>query len=115
MWFGQNLNCLPIVLNLTLYSPEINSIRVLLLTSVKNSAKYVILLYFYVSLLQKHKKYKNIKEHKIKSRLVKIKFLFMILAFQTCFYIHCFKYTYSNKYHKRNKLLHQFLKQPMKQ
>ena len=38
-------------------------------TFVKNMTKYVILLHIYVSLLQKHKKHKNIRSSKIKKDL----------------------------------------------
>ena len=56
LWFGQNLSCLSVIWNLTIYPPEVISIRVSYLTSVKNWIKYVFLLHFYFSLLQKHKK-----------------------------------------------------------
>ena len=48
LWFGHNLSCLFVVWNLTLYPPEVSSVRVLYLTYVKNMAKYVILFHFYV-------------------------------------------------------------------
>jgi len=36
--------------------------------SVKNMIKYLILLHFYVSLLKKHKKYKNTRSNQIKKK-----------------------------------------------
>ena len=56
MWFGRNLSCLFVVRNLTLYPPEVRSVKIPQHIFVKNMAKYVILLHFCVSLLQKHKK-----------------------------------------------------------
>ena len=54
---------------MTLYPFEISLVRALLPIFVKNMTKYVILLHFYVSFIQKNKnKNKNIRSNKIKKK-----------------------------------------------
>ena len=64
MWFDWNLSCLPVVWNLTLYLLEVSLIRFLKSISVKTKVKYVLLLHFYVSFLQKHKNTRSNKKKK---------------------------------------------------
>ena len=64
MWFDWNLSCLPVVWNLTLYLLEVSLIRFLKSISVKTKVKYVLLLNFYVSFLQKHKNTRSNKKKK---------------------------------------------------
>ena len=52
-------------LNFDILHIEISSVRVRINMYVKTIVKYVILLHFYVSFLQKHKNHKNIRLNKI--------------------------------------------------
>ena len=64
MWFDWNLSCLPVVWNLTFYLLKVNLIRFLKSISVKTKVKYIILLHFYISFLQKHKNTRSNKKKK---------------------------------------------------